>query len=152
MLARARQIAKDAADGLADVSPHLSIKEGASLAQRGLLLLSAAPVGFVATLHPGVFFGALALMLGIVYLAMVVVRLAAAQNPAPVTGSVPRWSERALPVYTVIVPLRREKRVLPRLVGALSSIDYPALWSKCTKGAAHPCETQLSNRYRGFWV
>ncbi len=33
--------------------------------------------------------------------------------------------DRSLPVYTVLVPLYREARVVPRLVRALQSIDYP---------------------------
>jgi cellulose synthase/poly-beta-1,6-N-acetylglucosamine synthase-like glycosyltransferase len=37
----------------------------------------------------------------------------------------PRADERDLPVYTVIVPLFREARVLPRLLEALGNIDYP---------------------------
>src|SRR5439155_16210738 len=33
--------------------------------------------------------------------------------------------ERRLPTYTVLVPLLREAAVLPRLVAALSALDYP---------------------------
>jgi glycosyltransferase XagB len=33
--------------------------------------------------------------------------------------------DRALPVYTILVPLYREARVMPRLVQALQALDYP---------------------------
>ena len=37
-----------------------------------------------------------------------------------------RMDDAALPVYTILVPLYREARVLPQLVSALMRLDYPA--------------------------
>ena len=45
----------------------------------------------------------------------------------PVTvEDVAALSERELPVYTILVPLFREAHIVPRLVAALSALDYPA--------------------------
>jgi len=38
----------------------------------------------------------------------------------------PRQSQRALPIYSILVPLYREANVLSVLIGALKAIDYPA--------------------------
>ena len=43
-----------------------------------------------------------------------------------------RIADTALPVYTILVPLFREHRVLPGLLRALARLDYPALGSKRT--------------------
>jgi cellulose synthase/poly-beta-1,6-N-acetylglucosamine synthase-like glycosyltransferase len=67
-----------------------------------------------------------------IYLVVIVFRLAlvAAAGGAPVLrfgpddlGTLPAED---LPVYTVLVPLYREAKVLPTLVGKLSALDYPA--------------------------
>ena len=39
--------------------------------------------------------------------------------------SAPRPAEGVLPVYTILVPLYREAKVLPQLARALSALDYP---------------------------
>jgi glycosyltransferase XagB len=39
--------------------------------------------------------------------------------------SAPRPAEGVLPIYTILVPLYREAKVLPQLVRALSALDYP---------------------------
>jgi cellulose synthase/poly-beta-1,6-N-acetylglucosamine synthase-like glycosyltransferase len=55
------------------------------------------------------------------------VRLAAAARPAPIAPPViGRMDDRDLPIYTIIVPLYRERRVFPRLIEALTALDYPA--------------------------
>jgi cellulose synthase/poly-beta-1,6-N-acetylglucosamine synthase-like glycosyltransferase len=40
-------------------------------------------------------------------------------------NSAPRSAEDVLPIYTILVPLYREAKVLPQLVHALSALDYP---------------------------
>jgi hypothetical protein len=39
----------------------------------------------------------------------------------------PPSDESALPTYTILVPLYREAKVLPRLVRAISALDYPGI-------------------------
>ena len=51
-------------------------------------------------------------------------RRARSASGPPIRPS-PRASDEALPTYTVIVPMRREHRVLPRLVASLRALDYP---------------------------
>lgn len=83
---------------------------------------------FFGTLNPGATFAALSLIMVPLFLAMVVLRLCGVFEPAPID----LWREHGwrvddarLPVYTVAVPLLRETRVLPKLIGALSRLDYP---------------------------
>jgi cellulose synthase/poly-beta-1,6-N-acetylglucosamine synthase-like glycosyltransferase len=70
--------------------------------------------------------------LGSLFLAMVGLRLAAALQPPRAPSEPARAADGDLPVYTVIVALYREARVLPQLVSALQKIDYPVLGSKLT--------------------
>lgn len=60
-----------------------------------------------------------------VTLAMTVFRIAALAVPAPPV-SAPPLPDAALPVYTILVPLYRERRVVRRLLRGLSALDYPA--------------------------
>jgi glycosyltransferase XagB len=60
------------------------------------------------------------------FLAMTTFRLAALAIPAPVDPvEIPRLADADLPVYTVLVPLRREAAMLPDLLRALAALDYP---------------------------
>lgn len=69
---------------------------------------------------------ALAITLGVqgTVLALTAFRLAA-PFLAPDGGEAPPLTDARLPVYTVLVPLYREKRVVDRLVKALANLDYP---------------------------
>ncbi|MFH6782181.1 MULTISPECIES: hypothetical protein [Methylobacterium] len=70
--------------------------------------------------------------LNLLVLAVIVFRLAAPllrPAPLPVPPAIP---DAELPVYTVLVALYRETRVVPRLVRALARLDYPVLCSKLT--------------------
>ena len=61
------------------------------------------------------------------FLAMATFRLAALCIGAPVDRPEPEpVADADLPVYTVLVALCREAAVVPRLVGALTRLDYPA--------------------------
>ncbi|WP_156311889.1 glycosyltransferase family 2 protein [Methylobacterium platani] len=65
-------------------------------------------------------------LLNLTVLAVVVFRLAAPLlRPAPLPDLAP-VPEAELPVYTVLVALYRETKVVPRLVSALARLDYPA--------------------------
>ena len=126
MHTRAGAVADLAANGLPRVTPHLSYREGASLAQWccGSATIAALTASYLwaPTLTTDV--GALAL--GCAFLACTGPRLAAPleRTPAEVAPA-RRQDDRELPVYTVVVPLYRERRVLPRLLAALSALDYP---------------------------
>jgi len=61
------------------------------------------------------------------FLGLAVLRAAAAGSTAAAFAPQRRpLAEAALPVYTVLVPLFREARVVPRLLAGLKALDYPA--------------------------
>lgn len=127
---RGPAIADEAANGLVRAAPHLTIRGGPNRLQ----LTSAAAIlgvcGGVVTQAWSVAATLLFVVSSAAFLAMVTLRLAAAQYRAPVEAPAgPRWDDRDLPVYTVLVALHREARVLPQLLGALAALDYPALCS-----------------------
>ncbi|MGL4325096.1 MAG: glycosyltransferase [Beijerinckiaceae bacterium] len=68
----------------------------------------------------------ISLALGFLFFLNVSIRLSALiavrdrSNP-----SVPPLPDHALPVYSVLVPLYREAKIIPALVDALSALDYP---------------------------
>ena len=120
-------IAAAAANGLADADPSRSYRDGCTPAQKlcgpalGCVLLA----GAVADL--GLTLSALVIVSGIVFLGMVTMRLGAVREhistrPARRIAQPP---DDALPIYTIIVPLRRERRVLARLIAAMAALDYP---------------------------
>jgi cellulose synthase/poly-beta-1,6-N-acetylglucosamine synthase-like glycosyltransferase len=60
------------------------------------------------------------------FAAFVILRLfAAAASLSRAPPSTPGWQE-ALPVYTVLCPLYREASSVPRLIAAMTALDYPA--------------------------
>ncbi|MEA1834191.1 glycosyltransferase family 2 protein [Methylobacterium durans] len=103
--------------------PGLSGRRAAGLglgAGAGLLILSGLPAGLAVvavTAAQGAILAMASFRLGALFLASPV-------EPPP--GAVPPLSDRDLPVYTVLVALHREAAMVPRLVGALARLDYPA--------------------------
>jgi glycosyltransferase XagB len=121
------EIAHHAAYELAEARPERSFHSGITKAQRKatLWLISIASLmGFIA---PFELLLSSSLVMAVLFLLMISVRLAAMLERVDVT---PRFKpQRApddeLPVYTIIVPLYREERVLERLIGAMNALDYP---------------------------
>jgi cellulose synthase/poly-beta-1,6-N-acetylglucosamine synthase-like glycosyltransferase len=115
------------ANALADAEPHRSYRGGASRAQKAAGLSTLACVVAAAAFAPRAALACFTVLSGLTFLAMVTVRLGAAREAPPVRPirPSPRASDEALPTYTVIVPMRREHRVLPRLVASLRALDYP---------------------------
>jgi hypothetical protein len=127
----AASVADRAANRLPDQAPLASYR-GPLTQTQAVALIVLLLVAVLAFVHGGTF-DVVSLALGPLFLAMVGLRLAAlkrSQDP----GEPHRTPGHNLPVYTVIVVLHREARVLPQLIEALRCLDYPALWSKCTKG------------------
>ena len=120
-----RHLARAAAYGLAEAAPTLSaatVPRGLALAAP-LILFAAALIMVWMLAPPAVRLGVEA-MLSAVFLAAMGLRLGACLMPE--TGAPqPVVEDRHLPVYTVIVPLYREAVMLPRLLAALSALDYP---------------------------
>ncbi len=135
--AHGQKIADRAANELPDRTAILSYRGQITALQIVVASLAAAGLAAAATRSWAATATVLALGLAPLFLGMVILRLVAALQS--VTGApVPparRPHDARLPVYTVIVALHREGRVIGQLVDALCRLDYPALWSKCTKGA-----------------
>lgn len=120
-------IAAEAANGLADAEPHRSYRDRSTVAQKAFVAGTALafPAGVLAA--PNLAVLAAFVLSALVFLSVVAVRLAALHEHVPIKPArrIPRQREDMLPVYTVIVALRRERRVLARLVAALEALDYP---------------------------
>ena len=126
--ARATSVALAAADGLARKAPDLSYRDGADARQRLVAMLIGFVTGCCASLAPDETGVALSFAFGIAFLGNTAIRLAAVLEnipPVPVRRP-PPIADRELPVYTVLVALHREDRVVPKLVRALEALDYPA--------------------------
>lgn len=126
--ARAASIAARAAHELPQVRPHLSYRDGASASQIAALLTATAIGAVLVTEVPEPTVAVLAFLAAPIFLGMVVLRLAAVCERIGTGPPCPprRRDARSLPVYTIIVPLYRERRVLARLLAAIEGLDYPA--------------------------
>jgi len=115
-------------DHLQRTSPGLSAREGLARRQERTLLLglNSATVLLVA-FKIGLAFVA-GLLFSWIFLAGAWLRLRALQRAGHglAVDRVAEISDRDLPVYTVLVPLYREGRVVPSLIEALADLDYPA--------------------------
>ena len=124
-----------ASHGLAAWDTRLSAKAGITRRQKQVAIGTALAACCGAAVSPLATFGVAMAALWLMFLAAVVLRLCATVSsaaPAPKPrGPVP---DHELPVYTIVVPLYREARIVPDLVSALDAIDYPVLGSKLTKG------------------
>ncbi len=127
--ARSGRIADHAAHHLPVLDPTLSSRDTAnpvqSLAGLGLVALGLLSMNW---LHlPSAVLTAIAVALHVLFLAMITVRLSTVLDRSLPDGP---WAnalpDAALPVYTVIVALYRERNVAEHLVEALRALDYPA--------------------------
>jgi len=124
-----------AASGLADWNAELSARGGATRRQRliGLVAAAATLIAFVG--EPAATGPAVSLVLALLFAAALAHRLIVTAASPWSSRDAPkqRRPDRDLPIYTIIVPLFRESRVLSQLVRNLEALDYPVLGSKLTK-------------------
>ncbi len=117
----------EASLGLANLDPSLSAKAGASPAQCAFAMAatSAASFAFCLTPEPALAFVSLAMTC--FFLASIWLRLfaGAASTAGGREPYRPHVEDRRLPVYSVVVALHKEARVVPQLIAALDAIDYP---------------------------
>lgn len=107
------------------LDPALSAAGGTTRRQRAaaLLLLAAGAAAVPTGLLP------LAILIGLapLFWIMIVLNFGALIEAQPPDGAMPeRLPDAELPPYTVLVPLYDEVAVLPRLIRAMSALDYPA--------------------------
>jgi hypothetical protein len=118
-----------AVNRLAASRPDFSAREPVTPRQRTVFVMLLCAVLAVSIVAPSAGHGALLVLVTLPFTAIVAVRVVAlglvltAREAAAV--SVPSAEPEELPRYTLIVPLYREGGVVPALVAALSSLDYP---------------------------
>jgi len=122
---RGPAIAAQAAHALPYLKPEHSYRDGSSPGQIAALLAAVAALSAAAAHASSLIMPALALLATPVFLAMVVLRLAAAREPIATAPVRPpqRLPDRLLPVYTVLIPLYRERRVVEQIVAAIAALD-----------------------------
>lgn len=124
--ASAGQLAEAASDRLCARWPNASAKADLSLINRlafavGLLLVIA-----MAAAAPFVSKPLLVPLLTVLVIVPASLRLAAAWGRVPAEAEPPTLSDRDLPTYTVLVPLRDEAHMVRQLAAALQRLDYPS--------------------------
>jgi cellulose synthase/poly-beta-1,6-N-acetylglucosamine synthase-like glycosyltransferase len=128
LAARPRAIAWRAAHDLPEAKPDRSYRDGLSWPQIGWAAALSGGLSAAAIVAPAITASVATMTAGLVFLGMVTLRLAAARERIAVEPPwrSPRSDDRDLPIYTLIVALYRERRVLGRLIDALCALDYPA--------------------------
>lgn len=123
----AAYVADIAANALPDLRPTLSVRDGIDARQWAFLLLASGAAGFLSLWAPIVLLLLTGAVTSILFLTMIVLRLAAVQERIPVRlpPGIDPLPDTDLPRYTIVVPLYRETRVLPQLIGAMRRLDYP---------------------------
>ena len=121
------QLADMAANALPDCHPAASARGGPTARERSLAGLALAAIVVAAAIAPVTTLDLAVLAAGGLFLAAMLVRIAAALEslrggPSPP----PLLADADLPVYTVLVALHRETAVAGQLVAALRGLDYPA--------------------------
>ncbi|WP_454916641.1 glycosyltransferase family 2 protein [Xanthobacter sediminis] len=119
-------IARDAAFAFRDTAPARSA--GALRPTRMLLppmaaVAAAGAAGWMVS--PEITSLAAQVLLSVVFLSWVALRLAGCSYDALEDEPEPRFEERHLPVYSVLVPLYKEAASVPRLLTAMRALDYP---------------------------
>ena len=125
--ARFRSDALDnATHALARRHPELSAYRVLTAGQAWLFVLLPATIILALYVWPGISDLALALGLGLGFIANALFRAALVWIGAdPETEQIPDGRHRELPLYSIIVPLYREANVVPSLIAALGALDYP---------------------------
>jgi hypothetical protein len=123
-LAAARALTHEAVHGLNRWRPDLSARGNGTLSVRSIAALACVTMVGAAIASPTILLIGLEYFLALSFSLWTALRLAACVvRPEPL----PRIEipDRFLPVYTLIIPLHREARVVGRLVDALRALDYP---------------------------
>jgi len=126
--ARGPAIAALASAQLARERPQHSFHAGPTWRQTLVILVIAVLVVLAALAGAHRALLACVALLGLPFLVLSASKIAAILHPAPLAmpPALPRIPDAELPVYTVLVPLHREEKVLPKLRDALGALDYPA--------------------------
>ena len=131
LVSQSRSIAVEASQQLNATRTDLCAQAGASRAQTGAAacLTGAAAVGLAAA--PYSTFLALCAVFALIFAAAVALRLWAFGASLVDRRPEPKpLSDTALPVYSVVLPVYRERNVVKKLVSAVAAIDYPGIMAQ----------------------
>jgi hypothetical protein len=120
----AKALAEEAASGLRNRAPALSAASMRFAEQRIAIFAWLAAAVFAFYFAPGPARLAAQIALAVIFLTWAALRLLAcfAGNHARQTRQI---TERELPLYSILIPLHREANVVPKLVAAISRLNYP---------------------------
>ncbi|MFT3989194.1 glycosyltransferase family 2 protein [Aestuariivirga sp.] len=122
-----KALEKGASLGLARMRPEFSASRRLTSAQIGVgLVLASAVVLGMLTLPFDAAWAAASLIAALFFLAVVALRILCLLPPLRHARATPvTLADADLPVYSVLVPLFRETRVVRQLLNALTALDYP---------------------------
>jgi cellulose synthase/poly-beta-1,6-N-acetylglucosamine synthase-like glycosyltransferase len=122
-----KRLTHAAANRLADRQPYYSARGLAGWWARLWLMLLLAALTAFALLLPEVARPVATTMFSVLFTAVSGFKLASLFMPGKAhMPAGPRLRDADLPVYTVLVPLFGETRVLPQIIASLKRLDYPA--------------------------
>ncbi len=121
----ARRFAEEAAFALAHKSPEMSAMRRFDGRQVVALCGAVAFFGLLAWRFPQAAGPVSTVLFAVLFLSMSALRLMALRPPSGCARP-PRLADADLPVYSVLVPLYKERAVLHQITAALKALDYPA--------------------------
>jgi cellulose synthase/poly-beta-1,6-N-acetylglucosamine synthase-like glycosyltransferase len=120
------EISRAASLGLWSFDPVLCAKDGANARQWCTALAIAMSIALSQLMAPAATSAACGILLSLAFIAVTWLRLtacAASLNaPAP---QLRRLQDVELPIYSIVIALYREARIVPQLLAAMDRIDYP---------------------------
>lgn len=122
-----RHLCQEAAEGLADRTPHFSAAIRLTRGQAIFALCAVLAAGFAAYGGPHIVAWLILLLLAGFFFAVIVLRCLVLWPPgeSPLNAP-PALRDDELPTYSVLVPLYDEATMVPQLLDALCALDYPA--------------------------
>lgn len=116
--------ARQAADGLCRRSPALSARAGVYSLQWAIALVILGATTILAIGAPDLLTWVFSTLIGLMFLALIALRLAASFSP-PLWAPRPPLPDDELPRASIIIALYKEARVFRNLLASLKAIDYP---------------------------
>jgi len=142
------RIAEAAAEALARRDPALCARSGLSSRQCVAIAAFGVVAASAATVAPDSLALFLSAALWMLFATAIVLRNLAVAAANVVSPSAP-LDDSALPIYTIIAPLRGEERMAATLVRKLDALDYPVLGSKLTSANLAVLQSFPHNRPHG---
>lgn len=114
---------------LLEKTPHLSAHVTLYPEQRRVLLSLAATLVILLAAFPYTTLVSLLTLINLFYIATIglkfILYLKRNQTPSVSAADVQKLEDIDLPIYTVLVPLYKEKESVPRILSAIRNLDYP---------------------------